>query len=168
MKALIVNHPISCISKLHPHTITVKTYLVRPQPATPQFLRSQRPPNANVYLTTLPIYILSIYNLFCTQGQPCIGNMPLLYTMLVEVSTFHTQLLPYPQLLIVLSWNLMQYMLCLSFSKFMQIELTLIFFTCMHCKLYVQIYIPSPTYIWTHTAIHLCMHSNILFVPMRY
>lgn len=38
MKALIINHPISFISKLLPHAITVKAHFMRPQPATLPFL----------------------------------------------------------------------------------------------------------------------------------
>ncbi len=52
--------------------------------------------------------------------------------------------------------------------KFMQIELTFIFFQCpiircMHSILYihVQIYIPSPTYTWTYTYIQSCLHAHL-------
>lgn len=90
LKAQIVNHPVSCISKLHPHTIAVTARLTRPQPAWLLFLRSQMPPNANVYLIILP-YISFQYIIYsvhkgshaltkCHSSVPCVWRFnPLSY-----------------------------------------------------------------------------------------
>lgn len=158
MKAQIIQRPISCISKLLPLTITVRAHLMRPQPAWPLFLRSQRPQNANVYLITLPYSISFQYIIY--SGQPCVEQMPLFFTMLLlyNLLSYIAFLLLLVFWLFLLEFNVE----CLShqniFSKFKQNEP--IFFplglliSCIMCKYTFQ----HP---YTHGHI-LCKHTQIL------
>lgn len=86
------------------------------------------------------LYILSVYNLFCTQGQPCVqSNATPIYRVLTFFFTEHFRRHCYFHY----SWlefNVIS-------SKFMQIELTFLFFPrpnhmhTLYMEPYVHIYI---------------------------
>ncbi len=175
MKAQIINHPISCISKLLSHTITVKAHLMRPQPARPLFLRSQRPPNANVYLMTLPCmsfqYIIySVHKgshalIKCFSSIHASGgfNRPPHIAVSISISI---------GLLIILHRNLISYTVSIyaRTSSVNSCRLNSLYYflyspliTCIHCTLYstckfIFHHPHAHEHIQTYTCVFL--HSN--------
>lgn len=121
MKAQIVNHPISCISKLLSHAITVKARLMRPQPARPLFRGSQRPPNANVHLMTPP-YISFQYIIYSVhKGSHALTKcLPLYHASggLILLSYIAVCIFTAICVLIILGWHLISYTVGLGRTSF--------------------------------------------------